>query len=422
QAQRRLGGSGEEGAAAIPVDARILAIQPDHLGGMLLTTPALRLLKQAFPTGELTVLAGPWAADVPAHCPAVDQVRVCPFPGFERAARPAGFPAGFPARLSRGIAPYRLILDTAAALAEERYHVAITFHTGFWWGTALSALAGIPHRLGYSTPEAEPLLSRTLPLHRRPVGATGRDQPRPHVAELGLALARETIALTGRPVPDGPAGFDGRMAYEPAPAERAEAWRLWRANDLDEAPAVVAIHPSPGAPPKRWPPERFALLGDHLAGRYGARIVITGGPGDVEEARAVAGASAHRPVVLAGQTSFGTLAALFERCRFAAGTDNGAMHLATARGVPTLRLFGPIDPATWGGWPGYTGSADESPPALAAGSSLACAPCHRLDLPAWENVAGGTGVAYPCMRDVTVESAIAAAEALWSRTAGTPAA
>jgi heptosyltransferase-2 len=114
-------------------------------------------------------------------------------------------------------------------------------------------------------------------------------------------------------------------------------------------------------------------------------------------------------VVLAGQTSFGVLAALIERCRAAIGTDNGAMHLATARGVPTLRLFGPVDPGTWGAWTGY---GDGGPPAVTVAATLACAPCHRLDLPPWE---GGQG-AYPCMLDVTVERVIEAVEALWSST------
>ena len=66
----------------LPSNARILAVQPDNLGGMLLTTPALRLLKAGLPACELTVMAGPWAADVAAHCPVVDRVEVCPFPGF----------------------------------------------------------------------------------------------------------------------------------------------------------------------------------------------------------------------------------------------------------------------------------------------------------------------------------------------------
>lgn len=395
----------------IPDNPRILAIQPDHLGGMLLTTPALRLLKAAWPQGEITVLAGPWAIDVPEHCQAVDRVLACPFPHFLRQAQPGGQtqPGGPFSRAWRAFRPYQQLLETAATLETERYHLAIVFHTDFPWGAALSALAGIPHRLGYAAAEAAPFLSRSLPHPRPLIGAAGRGAVPAgrHVAALGLALAHEALALAGR---SAPPTFSARMAYEPSSAERAEAHRLWGTHELQGATAVVAIHPAPGAPAKRWPPQRFALLGDHLAGRYDARVVITGGPGDIAEAEAVASASYRRPVVLAGRTTFGVLAALLERCRFAVGTDNGALHLATARGVPTLRLFGPVDPLTWGSWAGPSVDAVVAP-------ALACAPCHRLDLPPWEVAAHSAEVAYPCMRDVAVEQVIAAVEQLWSSTA-----
>src|SRR3954467_10682123 len=44
--------------ATFPRRARILLIQPDNLGGMLLTTPVMRLLKAVLPDCELTVMAG----------------------------------------------------------------------------------------------------------------------------------------------------------------------------------------------------------------------------------------------------------------------------------------------------------------------------------------------------------------------------
>jgi ADP-heptose:LPS heptosyltransferase len=403
--------------ATLPARARILVVQPDNLGGMLLTTPVLRLLKAGLPECELTVMAGPWAADVAAHCPAADRVEVCAFPGFARAAGGGG-PL---ARLGRAVSPWGLLAQTAPGVAREGYHLALVCHADFFWGAALVAVAGVPHRLGYATADALPFLSRALPLPARPVGAAARRRPAPNVAALGLALAREALTLAGK---DTPAGFDGKALYEPLPAERETAARLWRGNRLDEAGAVIAIHPAPGAPAKRWPAQRFAIVADHFAGRYGARIVVTGGPGDVAEARAVAAACYRPPLVLAGETSFGALAALLERCRLVLGTDNGALHLATTRGVPTVRLFGPVDPAAWGGWAGVEGPGAPAPPALSVAAGIACAPCHRLDLPPWEEVGGpgAPGVAYPCMEDVTAEAVIAAVERVWASTERAPAA
>jgi ADP-heptose:LPS heptosyltransferase len=406
---RRAGAAGaaEHGGARIPPDARILAVQPDNLGGALLTTAAYRLIKTALPTAYLTVLSGPWAEDVPRHCPAVDRVRTCRFPGFDRPAVASGRAFDPLARARQALRPYALLLSQAAAESDEGYDVAVNFHADFWWGAALIGLAGVPHRIGYAAPEAAAFLSRALPLDRLPVGKATAARPRPHVAEMHLAAAREVLALANR---QAPVDFDGRMSYEPAADERGEAWRLWRTYDLDEASGVIAVHPAPGAAAKRWPAERFAWLIDHIAGRYGATAVVTGGPGDVDEARAIAAACRHRPVVLAGQTSVGVLAALLDRCKLVVGTDNGALHLASARGRPTLRLFGPTDAASWGAWPaGERGG----PPAAHVVSARACAPCHRLDLPAWDASLMGGGAAYPCMAEITADQVIAAVEHLW---------
>ena len=60
---------------------------------------------------------------------------------------------------------------------------------------------------------------------------------------------------------------------------------------------------------------------------------------------------------------------------------------------------------------------------MSLGATLPCAPCHRLDLPPWEAVSGDGGEgAYPCMRDLTAEAVIAAAERVWALTEGMAAA
>src|SRR5262249_22714655 len=49
-------------------------------------------------------------------------------------------------------------------------------------------------------------------------------------------------------------------------------------------------------------------------------------------------------------TTLGELAGLLAGARFALGMDSAPMHLATAVGTPTLRLFGPGDEVLYGPW------------------------------------------------------------------------
>jgi hypothetical protein len=67
---------------------RILLIRPDHLGDVLLTTPAIHALRTAYPKAELHALVGPWSANVLASYPEIDLVLTLPFPGFSRHPTP----------------------------------------------------------------------------------------------------------------------------------------------------------------------------------------------------------------------------------------------------------------------------------------------------------------------------------------------
>ncbi|HVO41189.1 MAG TPA: hypothetical protein VMT34_01140, partial [Aggregatilineales bacterium] len=67
-----------------PVRGTILLIRPDHLGDVLLSTPAIRALKASKPASRLVMLAGGWSAEVVAAYPEVDLVLTVPFPGFTR--------------------------------------------------------------------------------------------------------------------------------------------------------------------------------------------------------------------------------------------------------------------------------------------------------------------------------------------------
>ncbi|MDQ3931582.1 MAG: glycosyltransferase family 9 protein [Actinomycetota bacterium] len=110
---------------------------------------------------------------------------------------------------------------------------------------------------------------------------------------------------------------------------------------------ATIVHPG-GKPACRWPPERWAALArtEHERGRS---VVITGGPGEVALATEVA----HRgqlPArsVLAGRTDLLDLAALVAAAGRVVCGDTGIAHLATALGIPSVVLFGPLSPAEWG--------------------------------------------------------------------------
>ncbi|WP_309232824.1 glycosyltransferase family 9 protein [Blastococcus sp. TML/C7B] len=111
---------------------------------------------------------------------------------------------------------------------------------------------------------------------------------------------------------------------------------------------VAVVHPGAAYPSRRWPADRFAAVARHLAAA-GHDVRITGGPDEVELARAVAEAAGLGPdAVLAGRTTSLELAAVVAAARVVVCGDTGVAHLATAYRRPSVVLFGPVSPALWG--------------------------------------------------------------------------
>lgn len=166
---------------------------------------------------------------------------------------------------------------------------------------------------------------------------------------------------------------------------------------------MVILHPGSGAPVKLWTPQGFAQVADALAERYGARVVVTGGPGEESLVRAVAHASCHPTYVLLGAT-LGQMAALLRLSTLAVGVDSGIMHLAVAIGTPSVHLYGPVDTATFGPW---------GPPEkhLVVTSDLPCIPCNRLDYRPRELSH------HPCVRDISPSQVLQAIDGILGRSA-----
>jgi heptosyltransferase-2/heptosyltransferase-3 len=318
---------------------RVLVIKPDHLGDVLLLTPALRALRQQPPQAHITLLLGPWSRAVVAHNPDIDTLQICEFPGFARQAR------------TSAREPYRVLLQTAWLLRSSRYDAAIIARDDHWWGALLAALAGVPVRIGYKIATVAPFLTHALP-----------HDPTMHVTQQALDLL---VALTGTPVTTRP-------ALRPPLTDDDRDWAArWLAEaGLGEQP-VAALHPGTGGRGKLWLGQRWAEIADALH-RRGMRVLLTGGPGEATLVGQIATQIHQPPLTLVGTASVGQLAAVYERCSVVLGVDSGPLHLAAAVDTPTVVLFGPSDWQRYGPW------GDEARHHVLC-SGLWCSPCNNLE-------------------------------------------
>jgi ADP-heptose:LPS heptosyltransferase len=157
---------------------------------------------------------------------------------------------------------------------------------------------------------------------------------------------------------------------------------------------LIGIHAGAHAPARRWPAERFAVVADHLAQRFGAQIMLTGGPGEEEIAQAVAERMAAPALNLAGRTSLGALGALIAALDLYVTNDSGPAHLAYAALTPSVTIFGPGDLERWGPLDGRHHRVVREP--------VACSPCGYQECP----------IDHRCLRWIAPARVIDTAEAL----------
>ena len=359
-------------AARIPVRPlrmeekdRILLIRPDHLGDMLLSTPAIRALRAARPDAEIHMLAGPWSADVIAAFPEVDLVLTLPFPGFSRHHPKENLGS-----------PYKLLLQTARQLRDVGYSSAVIMRPDHWWGAAVAQLAGIPVRIGYALPDVAPFLSETLE-HQREHAVL---QNMRLVQRWTGSIAPEETILTFQSNAEDAGYVDGYL----------NEWGISHRRRL------ICIHPGSGTWVKRWQPEKWARVADTLAEQLKAAAVFTGGDHEVPLVRQIMAEMEADACIMAGDTRVGQLAALYKRATVVLGPDSGPMHLAVAVDTPTVSLFGPADPVEFGPW----GSPERH---QIVTTDIGCRPCRVLD---WGN---DQEAFHPCVHEISIGQVLAAA-------------
>jgi lipopolysaccharide heptosyltransferase II len=327
----------------------ILLIRPDHLGDLLFTTPALRALREACPQARITGLVGPWAEAVITGNPCLDEVMLCPFPGFTRQPKQSI------------IEPYVVLARYARLLREKTFDLAVVLRFDHWWGALLAYLARIPRRVGYDIAEVKPFLTDAIPY------APGR-----HEVEQNLALVEAVNSQPSLPRLDGHPSQGFPLEFLLSAQDREFAACYLAEQGVEDDDPLACIHPGAGAPVKLWRNEGWAQVADALAEGYEAKVILTGSANEAPLVQAIAERMTSQPIVAAGQTTLGQLAALMAPCRLVLGVDSGPLHLAVAVGTPTVHLYGPVDSRTFGPW---------GDPArhVVLTSDRDCVPCNRLD-------------------------------------------
>jgi len=338
--------------------SRILVIRFSSMGDIVLSSPVTRQLARLFPDAEIDFLTRSEYVSLACALPGVAAVQ----------------------RFDPGTGLLRLV----SRLRERRYDLAIDLHGNL--RSRLVAMAGIAERvLRYDKRRFARMAIVRMRRRSRPVPHTidrylevldrleAADAPGQEVLDR-----LDTAASPGpgaAPVQEGTHDLEGAhdAAEKRLPQlkvdDAAAAMVAERLAGAGIGPDVRVLGVAPGAShgPKRWPPERFARVADHLAKSRDLKVLLLGSEADRPVTGEVARAMERPAVDWTGATDLAMLPAAVRRCALLVSNDSGPMHVATAVGTPVIGIFGATHPGL--------GFAPVGPADAAITLDLPCSPC-----------------------------------------------
>jgi len=291
---------------------KILLTRTDRIGDVVLSTPAIKAVRDKYPNAHIAFMVRPYAKDIVDGNPYLDEVILYDKYGKHKS-------------LIKTIA---FALD----LRKKKFDLAVMLHPTNRVHL-IAHLAGIKRRVGYDRKCAFFLTEKIA--HKKQLGEK-------HESDYALELLKE-IGIPSKE----------KELFVPVHEKDAiKVEKLLEEHRVGKDLALIAINPGASCKSKRWGLKKFAEVGEKLAGKYKARIVIVSDKTNREYADTMAKAMKHEPINLAARTSVGELAVLLSKVDLFISNDSGPVHIACAVGTPVISIFGRKDsglsPRRWG--------------------------------------------------------------------------
>lgn len=280
---------------------RLLVIKPESLGDSVLLVPALRALRHALPSAQISWLVSDRNREFAQTVPYVDHLIVL------KDCRPAS------------------LLRAVSEIRHARFDVVIDFEQRSWLSALLGWLSSCSLRYGFYAP--------------------GQLRGRLYSDRYWKYFARHEVhEFLGLVAMITPVVFDVTLEAWDSDTGRAEIDKL-DLRRTGEGPLVV-LHPGCGGDglPREWPLANYAVLGHWLIQKHGAELVVTAGSDETKKSADLVRLLNGRARDAGGKLSVQGLVALLNRADLLISGNTGVMHLAAALRRPQVALHGPTNP------------------------------------------------------------------------------
>lgn len=298
---------------------KILIIRLDRIGDLILSTPAIRAVRENFPEAEIFLLIREYTKDLVIHNPNINKLLIY---GKDK--------------------------------IDNDYDLSIALHPGFRQNFMIF-ISGARYRVGCTGWGGGFFLTHKL--------VDDRQTRVRHVVESVLEVVRSIGCSTDNKAIEVSVTDEGERFVE----------QFLQENQIKSDERVIIIHPGARQECIRWKKEGFAEVGDRLIREVKARVILIGDDQERKLVEEIAFLMQEKPLFALG-LELTQAVSLIKKSSLFIGNASGPMHIAAALNVPVVAIFGVVNPLDsyqeWGPW----GEGH-----IVVSKNLQCPDCHPSD-------------------------------------------
>lgn len=335
---------------------KILLVQTAFPGDIVLTTPFINALKNLFPKSSLTVITTPAGAVLLKGMKTIDSI----IPYDKRGSDKGAFN----------------LFALMMRLRKVGFDLCISPHLSSRTALMIGA-TGAPVRIGYHEASFSFLYNRKVARNMNL-----------HEVERILSLL-EPLGIDTK-------ALDKNLYLELSAGTIKAGEKLLLDSGISPGERLIAVAPGSVWGTKRWIPEGYASLINCLLAQHKAKVVLVGSDAERATGDRILSLVDKKTVDLIGKTSLSELIAVIDRCSLLIGNDSAPGHIAAARSIPVVSIFGPTAPSF-----GYAPYGEN---VQIVEKDISCRPCHHhgpMKCPEGH---------FRCMKDILVDDVMIAVE------------
>lgn len=287
---------------------KILLIRIDHIGDVVMTSPAFTLLKERYPESEILLLTSSAGRQLYGSHPEIDRVLEFNWPwSYQKSDN----------RFT--VQKFREIYSLVSLLRKEQIDLFVDFRGDLRFVLLFGLFAGAKVRISNSRSGKSSLLHHIIPY----------DHDK-HEVERSIEVLRCLVTPAAKYYPS--------LTLLPADIEAAQR-SVSGATGISDFSRVALIAPYSSQHIKSWPDGHFQQVIRHLVEKD-FTVLVMGTWEDEADAMQLVAPFPRNVFSIAGKTGIREAAALISMSAVIVGVDTGVLHLASCFDIPIVAIFG----------------------------------------------------------------------------------